>query len=163
MVSPNMHRRAEVGIFRNYEGSLTPSLQFQSCKHRVLDDSYVKIRVLKCARQFLRRTERSVRRSKRSRRVVSFVLPPLLHYFITRRGDITATSPEKPKMLKLMDIQFVHSKCDLRSDEWISFMKITSVMKDFASSCIPKVNFPGVDACLFDLSTCLDYGIQMDI
>jgi hypothetical protein len=42
-------------------------------------------------------------------------------------------------------------------------MKITSVMTDFASSCIPKINFPGVDACLFDLSTCLDYGAQMDI
>ena len=78
-----MHRRAEVGIFRNYEGSLTPSLHFQSCEHRVLYDSYVKIRVLECARWFLCRTERSVWRSERSLWVVSFVLPPLPHYFIS--------------------------------------------------------------------------------
>ena len=49
LVGPNMHHHAEAGTFRNYEGSLTPLLHFQSCKHYVLDDSYIKIRVLECA------------------------------------------------------------------------------------------------------------------
>ena len=36
-------------------------------------------------------------------------------------------------------------------------------MKDFGSTCILKTNFPGVDVCLFDLCTCLDYGDEMDV
>ena len=36
-------------------------------------------------------------------------------------------------------------------------------MKDFALACAPKTNFPRVDICLFDLCTCLDYGVEMDI
>jgi hypothetical protein len=67
----------------------------------------------------------------------------------TRRGHVTTTSPEGTKNLKLMDIPLVHPKCGLPSGEWTNFMKITSVMTDFASSCTPKINFPGVDACFF--------------
>jgi hypothetical protein len=42
-------------------------------------------------------------------------------------------------------------------------VKVTKAMKDFALKCIPKTNFPGVDVCLFELCTCLDYGVEMDI
>jgi hypothetical protein len=63
----------------------------------------------------------------------------------------------------LIDIPLFHPDCELPIGEWTNFMKITTVMKDFASSCIPEKNFSGIDVCLFDLSTCLDYGIQMDI
>jgi hypothetical protein len=81
----------------------------------------------------------------------------------TKRGDVTTFSREGTKMLKLIDIPLVHPDCELPTGEWTNFMKITTVMKDFASSCIPEKDFSGIDVCLFDLSTCLDYGIQMDI
>ena len=44
--SPNMHRCAEIGIFMNYEGFLTPSLHFQLCDHCVLNDSSIQASVL---------------------------------------------------------------------------------------------------------------------
>ncbi len=36
-------------------------------------------------------------------------------------------------------------------------------MKNFASSCIPKTDFIGVDEYLFALCTCLNYGFETDI
>ena len=46
--------------------------------------------------------------------------------------------------------------------EWINVIKTTTAMRDFASSCISKTNFAGVDVCLFDLCTCLDYAFDVD-
>jgi hypothetical protein len=80
-----------------------------------------------------------------------------------RRGDVRTFSRKGAKTLKLIDIPLVHPDCELPTGEWTNFMKITTVTKDFASSCLPEKNFSGIDVCLFDLSTCLDYGIQMDI
>ncbi len=63
----------------------------------------------------------------------------------TRRGDVTTFSWEGTKMLKLIDIPLVHPDCELPTGEWTNFMKITTVMTDFASSCIPEKDFSGVD------------------
>ena len=52
--------------------------------------------------------------------------------------------------------------CILPPSEWTNFIKTTTAMRDFASSCIPKTNFAGVDVFPFDLCSCLDYSFDMD-
>jgi hypothetical protein len=58
---------------------------------------------------------------------------------------------------------YIHHRCILPPGEWTNFVKVTKAMKDFALTCIPKTNVPGVDVCLFDLCACLAYGVEMDI
>jgi hypothetical protein len=58
---------------------------------------------------------------------------------------------------------YIHHRCVLPPGEWTNFVKVTKAMQDFALTCIPKTNVPGVDVCLFDLCACLAYGVEMDI
>jgi hypothetical protein len=58
---------------------------------------------------------------------------------------------------------YIHPRCVLPPGEWTNFVKVTETMKNFALTCIPKTNFSGVDVCLFDLCTCLDYDVEMNI
>jgi len=57
----------------------------------------------------------------------------------------------------------VRPNCVLPSGEWPNFVKTAHAMRDLASASIPKTHFLGVDICLFELSTCLDYGFEMDV
>ena len=76
---------------------------------------------------------------------------------------MTTTCSDRTNTTKISDMPFVHPRCILPPCEWTNFVKTATAMRDFASSCIPKTNFAGVDVCLFDLCTCLDYGFDMDI
>jgi hypothetical protein len=58
---------------------------------------------------------------------------------------------------------YIYPRCVLPPGELTNYVKVTEAMMNFALICIPKTNFPGVDVCLFDLCTCLNYGIEMDI
>ncbi len=75
---------------------------------------------------------------------------------MTTCGDGTDTT-------KMSDMPIVQMQCFLPPGEWTNFIKTATTMEDFASSCIPKTNFIGVDVCLFELCTCLDYSFEMDI
>ena len=81
----------------------------------------------------------------------------------TRRGFATTTCGDGTNTTKMIDVSCVHPQCFLPPGAWTHFIKTATIMKDFASSCIPKTNFIGVDVCLFELCTCLDYGFEMDI
>ena len=81
----------------------------------------------------------------------------------SRRGLVTRTSGDGVNTSILSEIPYDHPHCFLPPGEWTNLVKVTKLMKDFALACIPKTNFPGVDVCLFDLCTCLDYGVEMDI
>ena len=63
----------------------------------------------------------------------------------------------------LNSMPYIHPRCILPPREWTNFVKVTEGMNNFALKCIPKTNFQRVDVCLFELCTCLDYGIEMDI
>jgi hypothetical protein len=78
-----------------------------------------------------------------------------------QRGLVTTTCSEGTNTSLLRNMSYIHPQCILPPREWANFVKVTKAMMDFALTCIPKINFPGVDICLFDLCTCLDYGIEM--
>ena len=80
-----------------------------------------------------------------------------------QRGLITTTCSDGTDTSILSNMPYIHPRCVLPPGEWTNFVKVTEAMKDFALKCIPKTNFPGVDVCLFDMCTCLDYGVEIDI
>ena len=79
------------------------------------------------------------------------------------RGDVTTTCMDGTNTTNTSTMVLIEPRCYLPLGEWTNFMKICTAMKDFASACVPKTNFRGVDLCFFELCTCLDYGIHMDI
>lgn len=80
-----------------------------------------------------------------------------------RSGFVTTICSDQTDATNIAEKPYVHPPCVLPSGDWRNFVKIAQTMKDFASKSIPKTNFQGVDIHLFELSTCLDYGFEMDV
>ena len=80
-----------------------------------------------------------------------------------RRGFVTSTCKDGTEVTNISDTPYVPPQCVLPTGKWTNFAKTAQAMKDLASKSIPKTNFLGIDLCLFELSTCLDYGFDMDV
>ena len=80
-----------------------------------------------------------------------------------RRGFVTSTSHDGNVTTNISEKPYMRPGCALPSGEWPNFVRTAQAMGDLASASIPKTNFLGVDICLFELSTCLDYGFEMDV
>jgi hypothetical protein len=78
------------------------------------------------------------------------------------RGVITTLVGAELKELYLTDLPVIHLQCHLPSGDWTNIIKVTNTMTSFASKCIPKPS-QGIGVCIFKLSTCLNYGVEMNI